>query len=46
MGHAVTLEELNWLAEPLAVGDRCWAQLRYRAEAVPGGGARAMWQTR
>ncbi len=35
MGHAVTLEELNWLAEPLAVGDRCWAQLRYRAEAVP-----------
>jgi tRNA-specific 2-thiouridylase len=35
LGHAVTLEELNWLAAPLAVGDRCWAQLRYRAEAVP-----------
>ncbi|MEO7353108.1 MAG: tRNA 2-thiouridine(34) synthase MnmA, partial [Gemmatimonadales bacterium] len=35
LGHAVTLEEINWLAAPLQVGDRCLAQLRYRAEAVP-----------
>lgn len=35
MGHAVTLEECNWLGLPLAVGDHCLAQLRYRAEAVP-----------
>ena len=27
--------EVAAFAEPLAVGDRCWAQLRYRAEAVP-----------
>ena len=33
-GHRVTLEELNWLAEPLAEGDRCLAQLRYRSTAV------------
>ena len=35
LGHAVTLEECNWLADPLQVGDRCRVQLRYRAEAVP-----------
>lgn len=35
LGHAVTLEETNWLSEPLAAGDRCLAQLRYRADAVP-----------
>ncbi len=35
LGHAVTLEEINWLATPLRVGDNCLAQLRYRAEAVP-----------
>lgn len=35
LGHAVTLEECNWLAPSLQVGDRCFAQLRYRAEAVP-----------
>ncbi|MEO5798824.1 MAG: tRNA 2-thiouridine(34) synthase MnmA, partial [Gemmatimonadales bacterium] len=35
LGHAVTLEEINWLSTPLQVGDRCLAQLRYRAEAVP-----------
>ena len=35
LGHAVTLEECNWLAEPLQVGARCLVQLRYRAEAVP-----------
>ncbi|HEX6644734.1 MAG TPA: tRNA 2-thiouridine(34) synthase MnmA, partial [Gemmatimonadales bacterium] len=34
-GHQVTLEELNWLAEPLTPGDRCLVQLRYRAAAVP-----------
>ena len=36
-GHAVTLDELNWLTDrPLALGDRCDVQLRYRARAVPG----------
>jgi len=35
-GHRVTLEELNWLvAEPLAPGDGCEVQLRYRSPAVP-----------
>ncbi len=34
-GHRVTLEELNWLAAPLAPGDECRVQLRYRAPAVP-----------
>ncbi|HLS48348.1 MAG TPA: tRNA 2-thiouridine(34) synthase MnmA [Gemmatimonadales bacterium] len=34
-GHRVRLDELNWLAPPLAPGDRCEAQLRYRAAAVP-----------
>ena len=34
LGHEVTLDELNWLADPLAPGDRCMAQLRYRAAAV------------
>ena len=35
-GHRVTLDELNWLAAPLAPGDACRVQLRYRAPAVPG----------
>jgi tRNA-uridine 2-sulfurtransferase len=35
-GHAVTLEELNWLADPPAAGDAVWVQCRYRAKAVPG----------
>jgi tRNA-uridine 2-sulfurtransferase len=35
-GHAVTLAEVNWLAEPLAPGDRVNVQCRYRARAVPG----------
>lgn len=35
LGHAVTLEECNWLTEPPAVGSRCRVQLRYRARAVP-----------
>ena len=34
-GFEVVLEELNWLADPPAPGDRCLAQLRYRAAAVP-----------
>jgi tRNA-specific 2-thiouridylase len=34
-GHRVRLEELNWLAAELWPGDRCTAQLRYRAAAVP-----------
>lgn len=34
-GRSVRLEELNWLADPLGAGDRCRAQLRYRARAVP-----------
>ena len=34
-GHRVRLEEVNWLAAELAPGDRCTAQLRYRAAAVP-----------
>ena len=32
--HRVRLEELNWLAEPLAERDRCEVQIRYRAAAV------------
>jgi tRNA-uridine 2-sulfurtransferase len=35
-GHAVTLTELNWLAEPLAPGDQVFVQCRYRAHGVPG----------
>jgi tRNA-specific 2-thiouridylase len=34
-GHAVTLDEVNWLAPPLRPGERCEVQLRYRARAVP-----------
>jgi tRNA-specific 2-thiouridylase len=34
-GHSVHLEELNWLADPLAPGDRCEVQIRYRARSVP-----------
>jgi tRNA-specific 2-thiouridylase len=33
-GHIITLEELNWLAEPLAPGDECLVQVRHRAPAV------------
>lgn len=35
-GHAVTLEDVNWLAPALAPGDDVWVQCRYRARAVPG----------
>jgi len=34
-GHAVRLEEVNWLAEPLQTGDTAYVQCRYRARAVP-----------
>jgi tRNA-specific 2-thiouridylase len=34
-GHRVRLEELNWLAAPLAAGDHCEVQIRHRARAVP-----------
>lgn len=34
-GHRVALEEVNWLADPLAPGDTCQIQVRYRARAVP-----------
>ncbi|HET6797145.1 MAG TPA: tRNA 2-thiouridine(34) synthase MnmA [Gemmatimonadales bacterium] len=34
-GHRVRLEEVNWLADPLELGDRCELQIRYRARAVP-----------
>jgi tRNA-specific 2-thiouridylase len=33
-GHRVTLEEVNWLADPLADGDPCEVQIRYRAKTV------------
>lgn len=35
-GHAVTLEEVNWLAPALLPGDDVRVQCRYRARAVPG----------
>jgi tRNA-specific 2-thiouridylase len=35
LGHSVRLEEVNWLAEPLAQEHECLVQLRYRARAVP-----------
>ena len=34
-GRAVTLGEVNWLAEPLGTGDRCAVQVRYRSSAIP-----------
>lgn len=34
-GHRVRLEEINWLQHPLAGGDRCMIQIRYRSRAVP-----------
>ncbi|HYK82495.1 MAG TPA: tRNA 2-thiouridine(34) synthase MnmA [Gemmatimonadales bacterium] len=35
-GQAVTLNEPNWLADPLAPGDHVFVQCRYRAHGVPG----------
>ena len=34
-GHQVSLEEVNWLADPLTEGDGCLVQIRYRSRAVP-----------
>ena len=34
-GHRVRLEEVNWLAAPIAPGDECEVQVRHRARAVP-----------
>jgi tRNA-specific 2-thiouridylase len=34
-GHRVDLNEINWLADPLATGDRCEVQIRYRARGAP-----------
>jgi tRNA-specific 2-thiouridylase len=33
-GHRVRLEEVNWLAAPIATGDECEVQVRHRARAV------------
>src|SRR5438034_420362 len=35
-GHEVTLEDVNWLAAPLAPGAPPLVQCRYRSAAVPG----------
>jgi tRNA-specific 2-thiouridylase len=34
-GRTVRLDEVNWLAEPRAVGARCEVQIRYRSRAIP-----------
>jgi tRNA-specific 2-thiouridylase len=34
-GHRLELGEVNWLAAPLTVGDRCAVQIRYRAAGIP-----------
>lgn len=34
-GWTVTLDEVNWLADPLETGAHCFVQIRYRARAVP-----------
>src|SRR5256886_1394042 len=36
-GHEVRLEEVNWLADPLAAGDETVVQCRYRAKGAPAG---------
>src|SRR5439155_830196 len=33
-GHEVRLEDVNWLADPLAAGDETFVQCRYRAKAA------------
>ncbi len=35
LGSRVTLDEVNWLGAPLAEGDPCAVQVRYRTRAVP-----------
>ncbi|MGH7645459.1 MAG: aminomethyltransferase beta-barrel domain-containing protein, partial [Gemmatimonadales bacterium] len=34
LGHAVALEDVNWLADPADAGAAVWVQCRYRARAV------------
>jgi len=34
-GHNAGLEEVNWLVDPLSVGDSCELQIRYRSRPVP-----------
>lgn len=34
-GWSVELDEVNWLVDPLSVGDRCEVQIRYRSQPVP-----------
>ena len=34
-GFDLVLDEVNWLADPLAPGERCEVQVRYRARALP-----------
>ncbi len=34
-GYRLRIEEVNWLAQPLADGDACEVQVRHRARAVP-----------
>ncbi len=34
-GWSLRLDEVNWLADPLGVGDRCEIQVRYRSRPVP-----------
>jgi tRNA-specific 2-thiouridylase len=43
--HAFALEEVNWLADPLAPGDRCEVQIRSRAATVPAVVTRASGHT-
>src|SRR5256885_912124 len=35
-GHDLSLDEVNWLVDPLAPDAMVWVQCRYRARAVPG----------
>jgi tRNA-specific 2-thiouridylase len=35
LGHRVSLDELNWLVEPLGEDESCLVQVRYRSKAVP-----------
>ncbi len=35
LGHTVELQEMNWLAQPLGVGQQCEIQVRYRADPTP-----------
>jgi tRNA-specific 2-thiouridylase len=34
-GDKIALDEVNWLTDPLEVGDRCDVQVRYRARGIP-----------